>query len=245
MEAWLPWIEANLCRAERRFARALQKIDKALALDQGELRGQILLSKSNIFKVIGDPSAATAVLLEAEPLIDSLRYPRLALILRFNLLVDLCDLGRAAEARPRLAEVRALAERLGEPLDLTRCIWLHGKVEAGLGNAAEALAAFAQVRREFREHELSYNYALVSLDLSLILLELGRAAEVAALARELLWIFKAQGVHREAVAALRVFCEAAKREAATVELARKVERYLRRAQLDPELRFDKEGAAAR
>ncbi|MDP9120603.1 MAG: hypothetical protein M3O15_04420 [Acidobacteriota bacterium] len=37
------------------------------------------------------------------------------------------------------------------------------------------------------------------------------------------------------MAALRVFCEAAKRQAATVELARRIGRYLRRAQLDPEL----------
>ena len=32
-----------------------------------------------------------------------------------------------------LPEVRALAERLGEELDLTRVFWLEGKVAAGLG----------------------------------------------------------------------------------------------------------------
>jgi hypothetical protein len=40
------------------------------------------------------------------------------------------------------------------------------------------------------------------------------------------------------LAALRVFCDAAKREPTTVELARRVERFLRRAQLDPGLRFE-------
>jgi transcriptional regulator with XRE-family HTH domain len=233
-----PWIEANLRKAQRRFAEALRKIDEALELDGGELRAQILLSKSNILRRLDDSAGSTAVLLEAEPLIDARREPRLALIVEFNLLVDLCDLGRAAEARPRLAAIRALAERLGEPLDLTRCTWLHGKVEAGLGHAAEAIAAFAQARRDFREREIAYDYALVSLDLSLVLLDLDRSAEVAAVAQEMLWIFKSQRVHREALAALHLFCEAAKREAATVELARKIERYLRRAQLDPELRFE-------
>lgn len=62
---------------------------------------------------------------------------------------------------------------------------------------------------------------------------------------EMLWIFKAQGVHREALAALRVFCDAAKHQAATLELARKVERYLCRAQLDPELKFEEEETEAR
>ena len=43
-----------------------------------------------------------------------------------------------------------------------------------------------------------------------------------ALAAEMLWIFKAQGIDREALAALRVFREATEREAATAELARRV-----------------------
>ncbi|MDP9119963.1 MAG: hypothetical protein M3O15_01105 [Acidobacteriota bacterium] len=182
------------------------------------------------------------MLLEAEPLIDSRREPRLAFGLRFNLVADLCLLGKAAEAEPHLPAVEVLAERLGEPLDLTRCLWLRGQVHAGLGRLAEALTAFNQVRRSFREHRLAYDYALVSLNLSLLLLEQKRTAEVAAVAAEMLWIFKAQAVHREALAALRVFCEAAKRQAASVELARRIGRYLRRSQLDPELRFEDNGA---
>jgi len=244
-EVWLPWIESNLLRAERHFAEALLKIDEALDLDQGELRGQILLSKSNVLCLLDDSAGSTAVLLEAEPLIDARREPRLALIVRFNLLADLSDLGRAAEAQPRFGAVREVAERLGEPLDLTRCTWLHGKIEAGLGNLDEAVAAFTQVQSDFRAAELAYNYALVSLDLSLVLLDLGRSAEVAVIADEMLWIFKSQGVHREALAALRLFCEAARRETATVELARKVGHFLRRAQLDPGLAFVEDGNGRR
>jgi tetratricopeptide (TPR) repeat protein len=127
---------------------------------------------------------------------------------------------------------------LGEPLDLTRCLWLQGQVHAGLGRVEEALAALRQVRRTFYEQPLAYDYALASLDLSLVLLGEGRAAEVATIAEEMLWIFKAQEVHPEALAALRVFCQAAEREAATVEETREIARFLRRAQLDPELRFE-------
>jgi transcriptional regulator with XRE-family HTH domain len=243
-EAWLPWIEANLRMDQRRLPEALKRIDEALALDQGELRAQILMSKSNILRRLEDPAGSTAVLLEAEPLIDARREPRLAFGLRFNLLVDLCVLGKAAEAEPRLPAVWRLAKRLGEPLDLTRCLWLQGQVHSALGRVEEALAAFRQVRRTFHERPLAYDYALVSLDLSLGLLERGRTAEVMTIAEEMLWIFKAQEVHREALAALRVFCQAAAREAATVEETRKIARFLRRAQLDPELRFEEEGAEA-
>ena len=228
-----------------RFSEALARIDEALALDPGELRAQILLSKSNILRRLGDPEGSTVVLLEAEPLIDAHRDPRLAFGLRFNILVDLCHLGRSAEAAPRFPAVRQLAERLGDALDLTRCLWLQGQIDSGLGRLAEALSAFDQVRRTFLEHSLPYDYALVSLDLSLVLLEQGRTAEVARVAEEMLGIFKSHEVHPEAMAALRVFCDAAKQEAATVELTRQVERYLRRAQHDPELRFEREGTEAR
>jgi hypothetical protein len=57
----------------------------------------------------------------------------------------------------------------------------------------------------------------------------------------MLEIFKAQKVEREALAALKIFCDAAKRETATVELARRLVKFLYRAQHDPELRFEAEG----
>src|SRR6185436_21101677 len=41
-EALLPWIEAALYRAERDFPQALKQINKALELDNGELKGKIL-----------------------------------------------------------------------------------------------------------------------------------------------------------------------------------------------------------
>jgi hypothetical protein len=75
------------------------------------------------------------------------------------------------------------------------------------------------------------------LELAVLLLEHGHTSEVRSIAQGMLWIFKAQGVHREALAALRLFYDAATREALTTELTRKLIRYLYRAQYDPELRF--------
>jgi tetratricopeptide (TPR) repeat protein/transcriptional regulator with XRE-family HTH domain len=235
--AWLPWIEAVLRRDQRRFPGALKRIGEALEFDGGELRGEILLSKARIHETLGDPEASTAALLEAEPLIDPSRETRNAWVLRINLGVDLCQLGRFGEAELRLPEVRALAERLGEELDLTRVVWLEGRVAAGLGRAAEARAAFEQARWVFSQRELAYDYALVSLDLALLLLQAGATVEVRALAEEMLWIYRTQKVERESLAALRVFCDAARREAATAQLAQRVLRFLHRAQYDPELRF--------
>jgi transcriptional regulator with XRE-family HTH domain len=243
-QVWLPWIEAVLRRDQGRFPEALKRIDEALALDPGELRGEILLTKSAVFQILADPAGSAAALSEAAPLIDPIRTPRLAFGVRFNLLVDLCHLDRFGEAEPRLREVRALAERLGEELDLTRVVWLEGKIAAGLRRTAEARAAFEQARRVFGRRELTFDYALVSLELAVLLLEEGRTAEVKALAEEMLRIFRTQKVEREALAALRLFCDAARRETATVDLARRLVTFLHRAQHDPELRFTGAGAEA-
>jgi len=237
------WIEAALRRAERSFPEALERIDEALSREHGDLRARMLLTKSSIFQALGDPEGSAVALAEAAPLIDPGRDPRLALVLRFNLVVDLCHMERFDQAAAGLGEVQRLAVQQGEELDLQRVAWLRGKVAAGLGHYAEAEAAFCQVRKSFQTHGLAYDHALVSLDLSLVLLEEGRSGDVRRIAEEMLWIFDGLRIHREALAALQLFCRAAQAEAATAALARRVVQFLERSQHDPELRFEGEAGA--
>jgi transcriptional regulator with XRE-family HTH domain len=237
--AVVPWIEAAVRKDQREFRVALKRIDEALMLDQDQLRAKILITKSGILDALGDPEGSTAVLTEAAALIDVRKDPHLAFYLRFNLLSDLCRLGRAAEADCKLVEVRQLAEKIGGQLELVRLIWLSGSVAAGLGRHAEAQVAFEQVRREFASRKLGYDYALVSLDLALVFLEQHRHGDVRRLATETLEIFRRLEVVLEAVKALQIFYEAAKREIATADLARKVSRFLLRVQHDPGLQFER------
>jgi hypothetical protein len=236
--ALLPCIEAALLRADRELPQALGKIAEALALDNGELRGKIFLTKASIHHALDEPAGTAAAILEASPLLDADREPRLAWCAAYDLVVALTGLGRAEEARLRLPEVRRLAERLGGELDGARVTWLEAKIHDGLGNLEAARAGFEQVRSTFQKPELSYDFALVSVDLSLVLLKQGETGRVRAIAEEMAFIFQSQQVHSQALAALLIFCEAAKREAATVELARQVARFLYRAQGDPELKFE-------
>jgi len=127
--------------------------------------------------------------------------------------------------------------RLGNELDFVRLHWLEARVFAGMGQFEEAVAAFRQVRGEFAARGIAYDTALVSLELAGLLAEQGRAGEVKSLARQMAFIFKAQGVHREALTALSMFRKAAEEEAVTAELARSVLDFLQRARRDPALRF--------
>ena len=163
--------------------------------------------------------------------------PRLLFGLRFNLIANLCHLGRYAEAEVLLPEVQELALTLRKELDLVRVVWLKGKIAAGLGYGEEARMSFEQVRREFTAREMAYD--LRSSPWNWRSTSWSRAIPMrSALLPEMLWIFQAQGVHREALAALQFFCDAARREAASAELARRVALFLHRAQHDPQLRFE-------
>ena len=172
--------------------------------------------------------------------INEEREPRIALGVRCEFLFNLCMQGRAAEAAHRLREVQALAEQLRQEVDLIHVSVIRGKIAAGTGRAEEAEEIFELARRKFASVKppLVLDYALVSLDLGLLLLEQDRTSEVRILGEQMAWIFSSQGVRREALAALRIFCDAAKHDAATMELTWRVIRFLHRSKHDPDVKFE-------
>jgi tetratricopeptide (TPR) repeat protein len=238
-EALVLQIEANLLLADRRFAEALKLIEGALRVNHS---GSLLYTKAIILADMGEPQGATAALEEAASLVDAKQEPRLALGIRMEFLLSLCLAGRAAEAQQHLSEVRSIAERLNRELDLIRVLWLDGLAAAGVGQSAEAELKLQQVRRVMEEREIAFDYALVTLDLAAVHLTENRVADVYALATDLLWIFRSQQMSENALAALRLFTEAARRKTATVALARRIRCFLNRAQRDPELKLEEPGA---
>src|SRR5205085_11394852 len=100
-----------------------------------------------------------------------------------------------------------------------RAMWLTAKADAGQGRMEEAVAGLEQVCREFTACELAYDAALASLDLSVLYLKSGRTAEVRDMAVAMGGIFSMKGIAREALTSLLLFCDAARQNTATVELA--------------------------
>jgi transcriptional regulator with XRE-family HTH domain len=219
-------LEASLRREQRRFAEALECLDRAFALCGGQpaAAGRILLKREHVFEAKGDVQNALVALEEAAPFVEAAGDANLLFTLRFSTIKDLCHLERYEEAAKRLPAVREMAIEQGKALHLTRVVWLSARVEAGQGRTEEAIALLQQVARDFtvREQRLPYEAALASLDLAVLLLEAGRTAEVRQLALGMAGIFAAKGIAREALAALTLFCEAAREESATVELAKRV-----------------------
>jgi transcriptional regulator with XRE-family HTH domain len=225
-------LEASLRRAQHRFADALECLDRALAASGTDplVAGRLSIKKANVLEQWGDHAGALAVLEKATPTIEAAQDPHLLLRLRFNTAVNLVYLERFAEAAALLPETMELARTQDRKLDGTRVAWLVAKVDAGRGRVKEARAGLERVSQDFTTQELPYEAALASLDLAVLDLKEGRTAEVKRLAVAMNWIFEAKGIDREALAALALFCEAAKQEAATVELARRVIREVEKAQ---------------
>lgn len=237
LPAWrLRDLEGSLLRDQRRLTEALEALEMARQVAPGEAWAHILINRAATLSQMVEPEAAISTLWEAEPLIDSEKEPRQPFLWSFLMAVNLCHLGEYAEAEDMYWQAQGLAEQ-GKALDQVRLDWLKGRIEAGIGHREEALSLFEKVQAVFKEGAMAYDYALVSLEAGTVLLEQGCFAEVQVLAKELEWTFKDEGIHKEAAEALELFRRAAMAETASANLARRVVRFLYKAQYNSELKF--------
>ena len=234
-------MRATLLSTQKRFADADRLIDRTvrLAVRAGDrhLQGSTVVRKALIAQRRGDNEAALDLLHRGLSLLDPEEDGRLLLVAHHNLVLLMVDTGRYREALERMEEMRVLHLQLGGRIDFLRFRWAEGRTYAGLGWLRQAAAHFEDARRGLIAEGLAYDVALVSLDLAAVYAQEGRDAEVRTLAEEMLPLFRSAEAHKEALAALLVFHEAARREAATVGLIHHVADYLRRARGNPDIPF--------
>jgi tetratricopeptide (TPR) repeat protein len=240
-------LKASLRISQRRFGEAFETLDRLVAIHTGgsrlehrdaHLAGRALVVKALGHAEMGEPELALQLLEEAAPLLDAQRDPRLFLCLRHNLLWNLTTIGDYTKARRMQPEVAALCQELGNPLDLMRLRWAEARIAAGLCITAGAIELFQSLRRDFAALGISYDAALVTLELTALYAQTGDLAQVKRLSLEMAGIFQAQDVPREALAALLFFQKAAERERATAKLAREIGAFLEKLRCDPDLRFE-------
>jgi tetratricopeptide (TPR) repeat protein len=189
----------------------------------------LLLLKGSTLEQGGDSFAALDVLSEATKEVDDERDPRTAFGIQFNLATVFCNLDHFQDADQLLPQVRERAERLDNGLDLVRVEWLEAKVAVGLGREEEAEAGLQRVRKQFEARPLPADAALVALELARLYLRQGRTAKTRELAAEAAPVLENLGVEHQAQQAVALFWQAARTEAATLELVERAIDALRRA----------------
>ena len=106
--------------------------------------------------------------------------------------------------------------------------YLSGKIDIALGRSKDAAEKLEAAREVFVAKGLTFDLALVSLELALLLLDRGETARVKQIAQEAFQVFSTQSVHREAFSSLKIFHDAALAETLTVATVEKIHGHLRK-----------------
>jgi tetratricopeptide (TPR) repeat protein len=230
-------LTASLYTAQRRFDDALQLLEMAHYLYEREgeehAMGRALIKKGIATGHALDSEQAVQLLAQGLALVDARQDPKLILAAVHNLIWFCVDCGRLDEASRLLSESRDLYSAHAEHLDVLKARWMDGRIAAGFGDDEEAEQAFLEVRAGFEAAELSYDAALVSLDLAAVWLRSGRTSDIRSLIDEMLAIFRARNIRREAIGALLMLREAFEMDRATVGLLRNVASELQRLDREP------------
>jgi tetratricopeptide (TPR) repeat protein len=235
-------LQASLLRAQRRFGKALSTFRRAnnilLGLGEKHQAGRVMVKIATVHMAAGEAERAIDVLYQAFAFIDPDREPFLSLIAWHNLVDSLSDSGRFMEAQRLLAKARPSYRQFLQPSVQNRLNWVEGKIARGLGRGDQAESLLVAARNGFLAMNDAYDTALISLDLASLYAEQDRTVELKRIAEEMMPIFSSRQIHREALAALAFWRQAVEAEKAGVELMTGVATYLKRAQHDPELRFE-------
>ena len=241
-DARLLEIRALLRRDQRRSEEAQALLDEVVAIYRQyrdfHLVGRAFVEKGTVHAAEGELEPAIRLLRKGLGLLDPTRERRLELSARHTLMLCLHESGCHQEAWFLLKASRPeFLDHGGKLLNL-RLRWLEGKIQQALGQVREAEEALVEARAGLLDQGAGFSAAQVCLDLAGLYAAQSRPAEMRRLAEEMLPIFQARDIHREAIAALIVFQQAVRMEKLSSGLLDEIRTFLRRARTDPKLRFE-------
>lgn len=230
-------LTASLYKDQRRFDEARRLLDLVYAIyeREGDTNGtaRTLISMGISVGYAFEIEESIHLLTRGIALLDGTRDPKLMTIAIHNLIWCLVEYGRPAQAHQIFLQSKVLFTRYAGPLEIVKSTWLEGRIAAGIGDDARAELKFLEARARLDEAHLSYEVALVSLDLAALWLKAGRTAEIRKLIDQTIAIFKARKIRREALGMLLVLRDALRQERATAELLRTVASDLLRLEESP------------
>ncbi|HEX2254437.1 MAG TPA: tetratricopeptide repeat protein [Thermoanaerobaculia bacterium] len=236
-------LEASIRLDQRRFEEAEALLNRAALLaNQGGLSEELarsLVKRAVLHRQQGRFDETLEDLERALSSIDPKSDMPLFLSAVGTLALTLCDLEKYAEARQVLDDTEQWWDEVDEPWWTLRLRTLEGRIAFGLSDLERAEILFTGVLDSYRERGMVYDGAVAALDVALVHLAQGRTSEVKRLAAESAPILRSGSIHREALAALALFEEAAREERLSAATAQGIRRYLEQARHRPDLVFQR------
>lgn len=232
---------SSLFRARRRFkmARNTLLLVYTIYMQHGHrhLAGRAILSMGIFTGYAGEPEKALRLIGKGLRLIDESLDPELVFVGIHNQIWFLADSGRFEQAERLLFQNRGRYAGQGR-LNRLRLRWMEGRIDTGLGRHERAATIFEEVQKGFDEAELGYPAALASLDQALALMRLGRTSEAREIALAAAEAFRGLGVEREVLTATLFLRETFLFGVGQISLLEDVIAFFRRAEHDPDARFE-------
>jgi tetratricopeptide (TPR) repeat protein len=238
-------LRASLLRAQRRFTEAATLLTRAITIfrQQGNHHRAVkcVVNLSILHERAGQTAQAIAVLQEAMPQVEAAGDERSRMVATHHLIHCHVLLGRFIEAQGLYRTARPLYRKYELSGFGNHRLWIKGMIEHGLGQDASAEALFLKARQGFLHKDVAYEAALVSMELAGLYANQHRHAELKQLAAEMVAIFAARNIGREALAAASFFQQATAAERISGEIVKvvaTVAAFLKRAQGDSTARFE-------
>ncbi|MEM9292496.1 MAG: hypothetical protein AAGD01_12510 [Acidobacteriota bacterium] len=229
-------MKAVNCASRRRFDESFSHYRRATRIYRqcGEMHlyGRTLMQLAIHLGAAGETDQGIELLRKSLTLIDVDREPRLAYAAVQNLIFLLNEAGEYQEAYEHLQRNRAVLASQDDPVSLLRLRWLEGLVMRGTGEEEEAELALVEARQAFETQGLVYEFAMVTMDLSMLYIAQGRTTEIKQLAQELVPVTQSKQLRDQGIAALILFQKAAELEKISLDLVRQTISSLRQLRQD-------------
>jgi len=227
-------LKAALLREQEQFLEARRLLELSVSVyrtaEERKLEARALLGLSKLYADLGEVEGNLPIVERATKLLREDGDHYLELIAKMQLAFYLKECARSSEAAALLPELRRMSAAHGNRLDRLRLLWLEGSICQALGQIELAEEVFNQARAGYAAASMGYEVALISLDLAALYLESGRTAEVKELAAQVMPQFVVRQIHSDALAAIALFEQAARKERATIALVEEVASKVRACQ---------------
>ncbi len=233
-------LKASLRLFERRFAEALELLDRTLDISRGhgdvEMRVNSLLQRIALNGYLDRPQEMFPDLDEVQALLETQTNPDRILILGIFQERTLANLetGNSAEAKKCLTSARALCKELDHPMTRHQLEWIEGRLAQDDGEVVMAERFYRQARVGFFELGDRITGALAAVDIAILCHQQGRFPEVMALITgDVLPVLEEVPLRDEAVAAIELLREAVAAEAIALASLHKAREALWQLHRDP------------